>query len=42
MSTVGSVQEAVEYFKNDKFAYNSGMELEDLGDDFSLCTLQGL
>ena len=40
MSTFGSVQEAVEYFKNDKFAYNSGMVLEDLGEDFSLCSME--
>ncbi len=40
MSTFGSVEEAVEYFKNDKFAYNSGMVLEDLGEDFSLCTME--
>ncbi|MBO4909048.1 MAG: PaaI family thioesterase [Lachnospiraceae bacterium] len=40
MSTFGSVQEAVEYFKNDKFAYNSGMVLEDLGEDFSVCSME--
>ena len=40
MSTFNSVEEAKEYFKNDKFAYNSGMELEDLGDDFSLCSME--
>ena len=39
MSTFNSVEEAKEYFKNDKFAYNSGMVLEDLGEDFSLCTM---
>ena len=40
MSTFNSVEEAIEYFKNDKFAYNSGMVLEDLGEDFSLCTME--
>ncbi len=40
MSTFNSVEEAVEYFKNDKFAYNSGMILEDLGDDFSVCSME--
>ena len=40
MSTFNSVEEAVEYFKNDKFAYNSGMVLEDLGEDFSVCTME--
>ena len=39
MSTFNSVEEAKKYFKNDKFAYNSGMVLEDLGEDFSLCTM---
>ncbi len=40
MSTFNSVEEAREYFKNDKFAYNSGMVLEDLGEDFSLCSME--
>ena len=40
MSTFNSVEEAIEYFKNDKFAYNSGMVLEDLGEDFSVCTME--
>ncbi len=39
MSTFNSVEEAKEFFKNDKFAYNSGMVLEDLGEDFSLCSM---
>jgi len=40
MSTFNSVEEAIEYFKNDKFAYNSGMVLEDLGEDFSVCSME--
>lgn len=40
MSTFNSVEEAREYFKNDKFAYNNGMVLEDLGEDFSLCSME--
>ncbi len=40
MSTFNSVEEAIEYFKNDKFAYNSGMVLKDLGEDFSVCTME--
>ena len=40
MSTFNSLEEAREYFKNDKFAYNSGMVLEDLGEDFSLCSME--
>ncbi len=40
MSTFNSVEEAREYFTNDKFAYNSGMVLEDLGEDFSLCSME--
>ena len=40
MSTFNSIEESIEYFKNDKFAYNSGMVLEDLGEDFSVCTME--
>lgn len=40
MSTFNSVEEAIEYFKNDKFAYNSGMVVKDLGEDFSVCTME--
>lgn len=39
MSTFASVQEAEEYFKNDKFAYSNGMSLIDLGEDFSVCRM---
>ncbi len=39
MSTFASVQEAEEYFKNDKFAYSNGMSLVDLGEDFSVCRM---
>ena len=39
MSTFSSVQEAEEYFKNDKFAYSNGMSLVDLGEDFSVCRM---
>ncbi len=40
MSTFNSVEEAIEYFKNDKFAYNSGMVLENLGEDYSVCSME--
>ena len=40
MSTFNSVEEAIDYFKNDKFAYNNGMTLEDLGEDYSVCTME--
>ena len=40
MATFSSVQEAIEYFKNDKFAYNNGMSLVDLSEDFSLCSME--
>lgn len=39
MATFSSVQEAEEYFKNDKFAYSNGMSLVDLGEDFSVCRM---
>ena len=39
MSTFASVQEAEEYFKNDKFAYSNGLSLVDLGEDFSVCRM---
>ena len=39
MATFASVQEAEEYFKNDKFAYSNGMSLVDLGEDFSVCRM---
>ena len=40
MATFSSVQEAIEYFKKDKFAYNNGMTLVDLSEDFSLCSME--
>ena len=40
MASFSSVQEAIEYFKNDKFAYNNGMSLVDLSEDFSLCSME--
>ena len=39
MATFSSVQEAEEYFKNDKFAYSNGMSLVDLGEDSSVCRM---
>lgn len=39
MSTFRSTEEAREYFKNDAFAYNSGMMLDELGEDFAVCSV---
>ena len=39
MSTFRSTEEAREYFKKDVYAYNAGMVLEELGEDFAVCSL---
>lgn len=39
MSTFSSIEEAREFFKNDKFAMNSGVKLDKLGDDSCECSL---
>ena len=39
MSTFSSTEEAREYFKKDVYAYNSGMVLEELGEDYALCSV---
>ena len=39
MSTFHSTEEAREYFKKDVYAYNSGMVLEELGEDYAVCSL---
>ena len=40
MSTFKDTEEAIEYFKGDRFAYGSGMVLKELGDDYSLCGME--
>ena len=39
MSTFASTEEAREYFKGDKFATNSGMLLDELGEDYAVCSM---
>ena len=39
MSTFSTLQEAQEYFKGDIFATENGMVIEELGEDYSLCSM---
>ena len=39
MSTFGSVEEAREYFKNDRFATGNGMQLDELYEDGCVCSM---
>ena len=39
MSTFQSTEEAREYFKHDLFAYHRGMVLEELGEDYAVCSV---
>ena len=39
MSTFTSTKEAREYFKGDRFATNSGMLLDELGEDYAVCSM---
>ena len=39
MSTFASIEEAREYFKGDRFATGSGMVLDELSDEHSLCSM---
>ena len=39
MSMFQSAEEAREYFKNDVYAYHSGMILDELGEDFAVCSV---
>ncbi len=39
MSTFNTLQEAQEYFKGDTFATENGMVIEELGEDYSLCSM---
>ena len=38
--TFGSLEEVREYFKNDKFATNAGMQVEEFSDDEVLCSVE--
>lgn len=39
MSTFKTTEEAREYFKKDVYAFRSGMVLEELGEDYAVCSL---
>ena len=39
MGTFHSTEEAREYFKKDVYAYNAGMVLEELGEDYAVCSV---
>ena len=39
MSTCKTTEEAREYFKKDVYAFHSGMVLEELGEDYAVCSL---
>ena len=39
MPTFESTQEARAYFQNDVFAFRSGMELDELGTDYAVCSV---
>ena len=39
MSTFKTTDEAREYFKKDVYAYGSGMVLEELGEDYAVCSV---
>ncbi len=38
--TFGSLEEVREYFKNDKFATNAGMQVEEFSDDEVICSVE--
>lgn len=40
MSTFKNVDEAREFFKGDKFALNSGVIIEELGENYCLCSME--
>ena len=40
MGTFKTIEEAKEFFKNDKFATNIGIQIDDLGEDYCQCSLE--
>ena len=40
MSTFKSIEEAREFFKDDKFATNMGIRIDELNDDYCQCSLE--
>lgn len=39
MGTFATLEEAQEHFKNDTFATNAGMVIDEMGDDYSVCSV---
>ncbi len=39
MGTFSGIEEAREFFRKDRFATDNGMTLEELGEDYALCSL---
>lgn len=39
MGTFATLEEAREHFKNDRFATNAGMQIDELGEDYSVCSV---
>ncbi len=39
MGTFATIEEVREHFKNDRFATNAGMVVDDFGEDWSLCSV---
>ena len=40
MGTFATIEEAREHFKNDRFATNAGMVIDEMGDGYSICSVQ--
>ena len=39
MGTFATLEEAREHFKNDRFATNAGMQIDEIGEDCSICSV---
>lgn len=39
MGTFATIEKAREFFANDKFATNAGMVIDEMGDDYSVCSV---
>ncbi len=39
MGTFATIEEAREHFKKDRFATNAGMQLDEMGEDYSICSV---
>ncbi len=40
MSTFKDIEEAREYFRGDRFATENGMVIDELGEDYALCSME--